>query len=52
MIGFPESVKFRSKVNFLAKKVFWVQTPQGGALQEVTTTFWGQNNIKNEISTI
>ena len=43
-----------SKVHFLAKKGFFgyknplgVPPPQG-----VTTTFWDQNNIKNEISTI
>ena len=34
------------------KGFFGYETPPEGAPQGVTTTFWGQNNIKNEFSTI
>ena len=44
--------RYRLKSPFLAKKVFFGVHPPGGAPQGVTTTFLGQNNIKNEISTI
>ena len=45
-------VDIGSKVLFLAKKGFLGTKPPGGAPQGVTTTFCGQNNTKNEISTI